>query len=141
VAGWDLAWRGADGSLWRNPEWLPEARVVGRTVVGSWDALVSEEIDFANAAVVPEGTPEVASQPAMLVRVVTFHDGVQLDVRCGGPCLAVLARPWAPGWQVRIDGRPADVVRANLAGLGTIVPEGSHRVEFSYHPWRSGLGR
>jgi hypothetical protein len=141
VAGWSLTWRGADGSLWNNPQWLPEVRVVGHGTVGSWDDLLSDEIDFAETAVVPEGTPEVASRWTRLERVSTVRDRIEVIVRCSGPCLAVVARPWAPGWRVRIDGRPADMVRANLAGLGAVVPEGTHHVEFSYHPWRVALGR
>jgi uncharacterized membrane protein YfhO len=57
-------------------------------------------------------------------------------VRCDGPCLVVAARPWAPGWRALVDGRPALLVRANLAGLGVVVPAGEHGVELDYNPWR-----
>jgi uncharacterized membrane protein YfhO len=52
-----------------------------------------------------------------------------------GPCLLLLARPWAPGWQARVDGAPANLVRANLAGLGVLVPAGEHAAELRYRAW------
>ncbi len=140
VDDWDEVWRGRDGVVWRNREWLPEVRVVGRTVTGGPDLLVSGTIDFSTTAVVPGGTPTVGAS------VVNFRvdllQGSRIDgtADCNGPCLVLVARPWAPGWSAAVDGRRQPVVRANLAGLGVVVPPGRHRVEFDYRPWRWGDG-
>ncbi len=138
--GWDAVWRGRDGAVWRNPSWLPEVRVVGRTVVGGWDRLVSETVDFETSAVVPEGTPRVAADRVDLEVELLEGPRIEAVVDCDGPCLVVAARPWAPGWSARVDGEKRAVVLANLAGLGVVVPAGRHRVELDYSPWRWGDG-
>jgi hypothetical protein len=140
VDGWEPVWRGREGSLWRNPAWLPEVRVVGRTETGGWDELLSGGIGLAATAVVPEGMPEVdADRVALQLDTVTGSriEGVS---ECDGPCLVIAARPWAPGWSAAVDGEPAPLVLANLAGLGVVAPPGRHRVVLDYNPWRWGDG-
>lgn len=46
-----------------------------------------------------------------------------------------------PGWVARIDGRPVPIHRANGIVRAVRVPQGRHRVTFSYEPaaWRRGL--
>jgi len=39
-----------------------------------------------------------------------------------------------PGWQARVNGRPAEILRANYAFRAVAVPEGVSTVEFSYRP-------
>jgi len=69
VDGWEPVWLGREGSLWRNPGWLPEVRVVGRTETGGWNELLSGAVDLATAAVVPEGTSDVAADRVTLQEV------------------------------------------------------------------------
>jgi hypothetical protein len=139
VPGWQYVASGDRASLWRNPKWLPEVRVVGRTVEGRWPRLTSAAVDYETTAVVPPGTPAVAAEQIRIEVLQSIGTRVEADVVCDGPCLVVVAQPWAPGWRVRVDGEPADLVRANLAGLGALVPAGRHRVLLSYHPWRAVL--
>jgi hypothetical protein len=138
--GWEPAWRGADGALWRNPAWLPELRVVGRAREGDWDLLVSESLDFATTAVVAPGSPAIAATRTELEPLRVEGPRIELAVDCDGPCLVVAARPWAPGWRAFVDGAERPPVLANLAGLGVVVPPGRHRVELAYHPWRWRAG-
>jgi hypothetical protein len=137
--GWQLEWQGSSGAVWRNPHWLPEVRTAIRAVQGDgargWHVLTSEKLDFATVAVVPTGSPEVRAARAVLEEIEASSTAVRVRVRCDGPCLLVVARPWTPGWQATVDGVPAPVVRANLAGLGVAVPSGTHRAELRYRPW------
>ncbi len=140
VDGWEPVWRGSEGSLWRNPAWLPEVRVVGRTVSGGWDELLSGAVDLATAAVVPEGTPPVGAGRVALLSETVTGSRIEVVADCDGPCLVIAARPWSPGWSVAVDGEPARLVLANLAGLGVVAPPGRHRVVLDYWPWRWGDG-
>jgi hypothetical protein len=48
--------------------------------------------------------------------------------------IMVVPGNFAGGWRARIDGRPAEVFRANLSSKGVLVPAGIHRVELRYAP-------
>jgi hypothetical protein len=139
-AGWEPVWSDDSGSIWSNPHWLPELRVVGRAhplgEADGWRLLAREQLDFAREAVVPEGTAAVAATQAELVGSTSSGPRLLATVRCDGPCLVVAARPWAPGWWAVVDGKRAPLVRANLAGLGAVSPPGEHTVELRYNPWR-----
>jgi hypothetical protein len=138
--GWTRVWSDSSGSIWSNPEWLPEIRLVGRVQragdEAGWRRLTAETLDFASEAVVPEGTPVIRSADVAIDVVETSGTRITAETRCDGTGLVVVARPWAPGWRAEIDGHSAPIVRANLAGLGVVVPPGEHRVELSYQPWR-----
>ena len=47
-----------------------------------------------------------------------------------------------PGWTLTVDGRPAEILRANRAMRGVALPAGVHRLVFRYEPlsFRIGLG-
>ena len=145
AAGWEPVWSDSSGGIWANPHWLPEVRVVGRAHAlaeeDGWRLLASEQLDFAREAVVPTDTAAVGAARVELVDLEA--EGPRLDavVSCDGPCLVVVARPWAPGWRALVDGRPAPLVRANLAGLGVVSPAGEHAVELRYNPWRWWPGK
>ncbi len=139
-AGWEPLWRDDSGAIWRNPLWLPEVRLVGRTMAVAeeegWRLLTDGDVDLAVAAVVPENTQEVRSDRVSISDLRTGPSRLEARVRCDGTCLLVAARPWAPGWRAEVDDRRQPLVRANLAGLGVVVPAGEHAVELCYDPWR-----
>jgi hypothetical protein len=50
--------------------------------------------------------------------------------------IAVFSQLWFPHWQVRVDGKPAALLRADYAFRGVKLGPGTHTVEFDYHsPW------
>jgi len=138
--GWEAVWSDGSGTILRNPHWLPELRVVGRSVAPAgeeegWGLLGNETIDLATTVVLPPGSPAAAAAKVGLVAVEDSPHRVRAVVLCDGPCLLVLARPWAPGWGARLDGGRVSPVRANLAALGVPVPAGEHAVELFYRAW------
>ena len=48
--------------------------------------------------------------------------------------MLVLTDLFYPGWQALVDGRPAQMYRADYAFRGVPVPGGTHVVEFRYRP-------
>ncbi len=46
----------------------------------------------------------------------------------------VLIEQFFPGWQATIDGRPAEILRYDSAFQSVVVPPGSHRLIFRFHP-------
>jgi hypothetical protein len=63
------------------------------------------------------------------------------EVEADGEGLLVVRASFARGWRATVDGRPAQVLRANAKHMAVPVPAGRHRVEMSYRApgLRAGL--
>ncbi len=57
---------------------------------------------------------------------------ITADVERSG--ILVLADSFYPGWKAMVDGKPAQIIRANYAFRGLVLPGGRHKVVFSYTP-------
>ena len=139
LEGWDEVYSDADGMIWSNPQVLPEVRLVGSVTVEPGEApdllKVIDGFDFEHTALVSDPAPPVLATKTVLEMGLRTPTGLEATVECNGPCLLVLAQPWAPGWRAKVDGATAKVVVTNIAGMGVAAPEGRHRVTLSYHPW------
>jgi hypothetical protein len=63
-----------------------------------------------------------------------------IDLVAAQPGYLVLAYTYYPGWSAVVDGRPAEIVRADYALLAVPVEAGQHRVELTYRPLSFMLG-
>src|SRR4030095_5436107 len=59
-------------------------------------------------------------------------DRVVLETDANAPGYAVLVDAWDPFWTARVDGAPADVLRANTAFRAVAAPAGRHRIELRH---------
>jgi hypothetical protein len=137
--GWRRAYGDRDGTIWSNPRLLPEVRVVGRVheEPGDLEILreVVETLDFGTTALVGSGATMVEAESVALELWRRTPTSVEASVTCDGPCLVVVAQPWAPGWQATVDGEGIPLVRTNIAGIGAVAPVGRHTVVLTYHAW------
>lgn len=57
--------------------------------------------------------------------------------------LLIIPGNYATGWRARIDGKPVEVIEANLFSKGILVPQGNHNIEIRYLPssflWGAGV--
>jgi len=139
LEGWQDVYSDSDGIIWSNPQVLPEVRVVGSVVPEPEDSQGSLKLvdgfDFEHTALVALPAPLIFATKTTLEMGFRTPTGLEATVECNGPCLLVVAQPWAPGWQATVDGKAAKVVISNIAGMGVVAPEGRHSVQLSYHPW------
>jgi len=74
--------------------------------------------------------------------IVTYklHE-VEVKVETPGAAILRLADMYYPDWQATIDGKPAEILRADHALRAVVVPAGSHTVAFHFHSaaFRNGL--
>lgn len=144
-----------DVGLYQNLLGMPRAWTVQRVVT-----LPPESILLAlQTSVMPDGTGfdprEVALveehvdlpvPPAMndaQVSIVSDRNTeVILQARTAAEAFLVLSDTYYPGWRVAVDGRPAQLYRANYLLRGVVVPRGAHTIRFSFVPvtFYVGLG-
>ncbi len=142
---------------YRNLAALPRARLVteyqlssalpGGDDLGQFlDALQAGQLSFAHQVILDrEPDPVPAAGAGALPPPEFVVDGLdEVVLRTGAPvpALLLLADMAAPGWQVEIDGRPGDLLRADLILRAVALPAGDHEVRFFYRDpsVRRGLG-
>ena len=75
------------------------------------------------------------------VQVETRRAGfTQLAVTTETAGLMVLSEWDLPGWQVLVDGQPAELLTVNYAFQGVWLPAGTHTVVWQYRPWQVPVG-
>ncbi|MBN2490245.1 MAG: YfhO family protein [Planctomycetes bacterium] len=139
--------------VFEHPEALPRAfGVHGAEVIPDDDAQLARILDRAfplRTSVVLAAPPREFALPAQSPRTPprvawrTEEPGgsrIELDVEFAAAGLLVLHDSWYPGWKAAVDGRPAEVLRANFAFRAVAVPAGAHRVTFTYAPLSLRLG-
>ena len=85
--------------------------------------------------------PVPATDAADDVQVTTQLNGtVEARVRTDRRSLLVLADQWYPAWRVTVDGKPAELLRADHAFRGVVVSAGEHQVRFTYVDRRLQFG-
>jgi hypothetical protein len=65
---------------------------------------------------------------------------VEIEVRLAQPGLVVLADMFDSGWRLKIDGRPAPILRANLLMRAAAVTAGTHTLVYTYEPASVWIG-
>jgi hypothetical protein len=80
---------------------------------------------------------ELAAGPAEpeSVEVVRYEPSeIELRVNAGAPSALISAENFYPGWRASIDGKAADIFRADIAFRGIVVPAGAHTVRMEFRP-------
>lgn len=137
-------YHGPDLAIYRNRAVLPRATAVHRyRVITDEDRLVDR---LAGEAFDPTSTVYFEYDPGSPMppepvdrvssaRVVSYEPtsvAVEADMAHEG--FVVLSDAWYPGWRVRVDGQPRELLRANYTFRAVYVPAGAHRIEFVYRP-------
>jgi Bacterial membrane protein YfhO len=126
--------------LFTVPRPLPRSYVVEGVRVADGHAALDTLIDprFAPEAEVllPAGParrpdPDFAGDSRILKMV---PDRVLLQVEASRDAHVVLVDAYDPGWRATVDGRPSEVLRANVGFEAVAIPAGRHVVELVYRP-------
>jgi hypothetical protein len=80
----------------------------------------------------PVALPAVCRGSASIRDEIPTRVTVSVDMQTPG--LVVLADLWDQGWRAYRDGKPVEILRANHALRGVLVPAGKCTVEFRYEP-------
>ncbi len=121
------------------PDPLPRQYAVTGARVRNEDAaleLVSAgDFDPRGEIVLLEGQERAGRGPAGRVELEeSGPDRVRLLAELAHDGFVVLTDAFDPGWRVTVDGRPAPLLRANLAFRAVPVPAGRHVLAMVYRP-------
>jgi hypothetical protein len=142
LAEWPLVQAGPrDDAVYQNPTAYARAYFAERVSVADSNTALDGVLDVTHDLRKHSFVNELAEAPPPTEScsgTVTFeHDGAEeviLRTRSLAPALLVLSDRYDAGWQVEIDGRPAQPLRANCLFRGVVVPAGDHLVRWIYRP-------
>lgn len=128
---------------------LPWAWVVrevrpARSVEEALAALRDPAFQPSREAVVLDPIPQMGGEGSTAGEVIQllFRTATEsrYRVRLAQPGLLITRDPWYPGWEVRVNGQPAPLVRANVVLMAVPLPPGESEVVFRYQPWSFYVG-
>lgn len=76
---------------------------------------------------------DMAALKAESMTNVSFgEDYISGDITVTGDKFLVMSLPYSSGWSLTVDGKPAELYQANIGYCGTVLKEGSHKIELKY---------
>jgi hypothetical protein len=87
-----------------------------------------------DGAVVVEAPSRPPLAPGRVLGVERGAEVVRIEAEAEGPSLLVVQDAWWPGWRAEVDGRPAELLAADLLVRAVPWPAGRHRLELIYDP-------
>lgn len=120
-----------------NPQAAPRAELFDKAL--SLESDPYRLLDMkSDEAVVLEGDIPALPGPPMKEGKVEINergsDRLTLVSEADGAAWLLLRDNLLEGWEARIDGAPAPILRGNVAFRALVLPEGRHRIEFVYAP-------
>ena len=137
--------RTKDAFVYENPRALPRVMFVTGWRVADFAALIrdggSPEVDFTRAVLL-ERAPDVPSHDGSgTARIIRYaNTEVVVEVEAPAPGFLVLNDVWHPWWRASVDGKPAEILKANVLFRAVAVPAGRHMVRFTFHPFAGMVG-
>jgi hypothetical protein len=85
----------------------------------------------------PTSATGAAAGTARILRYANTEIDIEVEAPAGG--FLVLNDVWHPWWRAEVDGRPADILKANVLFRAVALAPGAHRVHFAFEPFRGAL--
>jgi hypothetical protein len=143
----DLIARTDDAWVYENPRALPRVMVVGQWQLADFDRLPQTgwpaTVDPRRTVLLeraPSGLAAGAARRSGAARIARYANtevDVSVDAPDGG--LLLLNDVWHPWWRATLDGRPVDILRADVIFRAVALPPGAHQVRFTFAPFAGAV--
>jgi hypothetical protein len=134
-----LVARTSDGYIYENPDAFPRVLFATEARGADFARMLSDGIwpaaDLRSTVLLERPPTGAAPRRPGQVRVVSYRNTeviLEADSPDGG--FLVLNDLWHPWWLADVDGKPAEILRANVLFRAVAVPAGRHRVRFVFRP-------
>lgn len=135
-----LVARTSDGYIYENPDAFPRALFATEARGADFARMLADgawpQVDL-NTTVLLARPPAASPNPRRpgRVRIARYtNTEVVLDADSPDGGWVVLNDLWHPWWFAEVDGRPAEILRANVLFRAVAVPPGRHTVRFRFRP-------
>lgn len=144
-------WSNSSMAVYEQGQALPRAMLLDRGLpVSNQDAaleqLMRPDFDPSRTVILEmDGTSLPSTLNAEGATATIIEDTptrISLDVQSPGDAVLRVSEATFAGWKAFLDGQRVPLLTADLILRAVVVPAGSHRVEFVYHPfsvWMGGL--
>jgi hypothetical protein len=135
-----LVGRTKDAYFYENPRALPRVLLATQWQKADFAAMLQNggwpDVDYRRTVLL-ENAPSVAptGDTPGTVRITRYENTnieIEADAPSGG--FVVLNDVWHPWWRASVDGKPADILKANVLFRAVAVPPGKHIVRFTFDP-------
>jgi hypothetical protein len=141
---------GASGIVYEYRFSMPRAMLIGSwTVVPDTGSAIVDSVTAVQRNIAAHtyltrdpGIPSGAADSVGIARITEYDlHRVVVETESERAAVLRLADLYYPDWKVKVDGEPAELLRADHALRAVAVPAGRHRVEFEFHsgPFTLGL--
>jgi hypothetical protein len=141
----NLVGRTRDAYIYENPRALPRVLLATQWQKADFAKLLS---DGGWPAVDPRRTVLLEQAPANgpgggeagSARILRY-DNTDIEIEADAPSggFVVLNDVWHPWWRASVDGKPAEILKANVLFRAVAVPPGKHVVRFTFHPFAGAV--
>jgi hypothetical protein len=139
-----LVGRTRDAYIYENPRALPRVLLATQWQKADFAAMLQKggwpDVDYRRTVLL-ESRPAIAptSDTPGTVRILLYENTnieIEADAPSGG--FVVLNDVWHPWWRASVDGKPVDILKANVLFRAVAVPPGKHIVRFRFEPFAGG---
>jgi hypothetical protein len=131
--------------VYENPRALPRVLLTTEWRLADFDAMIRDggwpDVDPRRTVLLEHPPPGFAEGAAGgTARIASYRNtDVAIEVEAPGGGVLVLNDVWYPWWRASVDGKPVDILKANVLFRAVVVPPGKHTVRFTFHPFAGAL--
>jgi hypothetical protein len=129
----------ADGYVYENSAAFDRVLFATQDLKADFERLLTDGawpgVDLRSTVLLENAAEVSALRPPGTAKIVSYRN-TEVVVEAASPSggWVVLNDPWHPWWFAEIDGRPTELLRANVLFRAVAVPPGQHVVRFTFRP-------
>jgi hypothetical protein len=137
--------RTRDAYIYENPRALPRVLLATQWQQADFEKMIREggwpDVDPRRTVLLERPPADASSGDGEGTVSILRYENTDIEIEADAPSggFVVLNDVWHPWWRASVDGKPADILKANVLFRAVVVPPGKHVVRFTFHPVAGAL--